>query len=406
MLIFAVAGENNRSIQALTSNFSTTGTHHRAPTSFMDEDREYDDMSFSTDELLKTQFPLHHACRDGDLETVSNLLSSGDFNLYEEDGLYGWTPVHWAAHFGKLTCLMRLLEHGASFDSATNRFNQTPSHIAAFGGKGHCLKWLLHCGAMIDRQDYLGETPVHKAARTGSMECVSLLVSQGCNLSIRNHNSQTPSQLAAECGYHECANYLERATQIQQQAQGVYSELRTPVTHTNPNSSNMIPNGVGGNRTEIVTDPCFTMQGLNGGIVPGAAGEGSTMATNDCDMDMAESMGDGYLQGEAAMFCRAGVKRARDDLDEECFKRMRRAVPVLDSACSSHSPESIAKGTCNPAEKHFLHLDPEKIAQGVNNNYASSMVSSSAFEHYSSVSVQQGYETTFLESLIYNTHGS
>ncbi|XP_033743121.1 ankyrin repeat domain-containing protein 10-like isoform X2 [Pecten maximus] len=368
----------------------------------MDEDREYEGLSSSTDELLKTQFPLHQACRDGDLETLSSLLSSGNYNLYEEDGLYGWTPVHWAAHFGKLTCLMRLLEHGASFDSTTNRFNQTPAHIAAFGGKGHCLKWLLHCGAMINQQDYLGETPIHKAARTGSMECVSLLVSQGCKLSIRNHNNQTPSQVAAESGYQECANYLERATQMQQQAEGVYNELRMPVTQTNPSNSNMIPNGVGGNRTETVADPCFIMQGLNGGIVPSAAGEGSM---DDCDM--AESMEDGCIQGDAAMFLRAGVKRGRDDLEEECFKRMRRAGPVLDNACISCPPEEpIAKDYCNHVEKNFLHLNHDTIRQGVNNNYESSMFSSSALEYYSSISVQQGYENICFDSLIFDAHGS
>ncbi|XP_069130011.1 ankyrin repeat domain-containing protein 10-like isoform X2 [Argopecten irradians] len=365
----------------------------------MDQDSVYGNMSSSTDELLKTQFPLHHACRDGDLETLSNLLSSGNYNLFEEDSLYGWSPVHWAAHFGKLTCLMRLLEHGARFDSTTSRFNQTPAHIAAFRGKGHCLKWLLHCGAMINRQDYLGETPVHKAARTGSMECVSLLVSQGCKLSIRNHNNQTPSQVAVECGYQECANYLERASQMQLQAEGVYNELRMPVTQTNPNNSNTIPNGVGGPRSETRTNPCFVMQGLNGGIVPEADGNG---ITDDCDM-----MEDGCMQEDADMFLRAGVKRGRDDLEEECFKRMRRAGPTLLHASNSCPPDKpMTSDYCSPGEKHFLNLNHDKIMQGVNNNYENSMFSSSALEHYSSICVQQGYENLCLDSLISNAHGT
>ncbi|XP_060071848.1 ankyrin repeat-containing protein DDB_G0279043-like isoform X2 [Ylistrum balloti] len=335
-----------------------TDTRHGATIAFMDEDCGHEDFSSSTDELLKTQFPMHHACRDGDLETLSRLLSSGSYNLYEEDGLYGWTPVHWAAHFGKLTCLMRLLEHGASFDSTTNRFNQTPAHIAAFGGKGHCLKWLLHCGAMINRQDYLGETPIHKAARTGSMECVSLLVSQGCKLSIRNHNNQTPSQVAAECGYQECANYLERATQMQQQAEGVYNELRMPVTQTNQSNSNMIPNGVNGNRT--VTDPNLIMQGLNGGVVPGQTGEDNTA---DCEMDMAESIGDGCMQGEAAMFFRAGMKRGRDDLEEECFKRMRRAEPIRPIVCDVGYHDSSIINSYNAILS--ISTDPMRLPDAV-----------------------------------------
>lgn len=58
---------------------------------------------FSSEELLTLRFPLHRACRDGDLPALCALLQSAPrSDLAAEDSFYGWTPIHWAAHFGKV----------------------------------------------------------------------------------------------------------------------------------------------------------------------------------------------------------------------------------------------------------------------------------------------------------------
>lgn len=61
----------------------------------------------SSEEILQQQFPLHRACRDGDVQIVAALLGEqnelGPSNgLFQEDTFYGWTPTHWAAYFGKV----------------------------------------------------------------------------------------------------------------------------------------------------------------------------------------------------------------------------------------------------------------------------------------------------------------
>ncbi|NXW07378.1 ANR10 protein, partial [Fregetta grallaria] len=138
---------------------------------------------FSSEELLTLRFPLHRACRDGDLPALCALLhSSPRSDLAAEDSFYGWTPIHWAAHFGKLECLMQLVRAGASVNASTTRFAQTPAHIAAFGGHPQCLNWLIQVGANINKQDYVGETPIHKAARSGSMDSISALVAHGAQI--------------------------------------------------------------------------------------------------------------------------------------------------------------------------------------------------------------------------------
>ncbi|XP_038617541.1 ankyrin repeat domain-containing protein 10 isoform X2 [Tachyglossus aculeatus] len=142
---------------------------------------------FSSEELLTLRFPLHRACRDGDLAALCALLQhTSRAHLAAEDSFYGWTPVHWAAHFGKLECLIQLVRAGATLNVCTTRFAQTPAHIAAFGGHPHCLIWLIHAGANINKQDCEGETPIHKAARSGSMDSISALVANGAQIEALN----------------------------------------------------------------------------------------------------------------------------------------------------------------------------------------------------------------------------
>ncbi|XP_030642180.1 ankyrin repeat domain-containing protein 10b [Chanos chanos] len=168
---------------------------------------------FSSEEVLSIRFPLHRACRDGDIGALCSLLqcATNKADLAVEDSFYGWTPLHWAAHFGKLECMMRLVQVGCSVNSVTSRFAQTPTHIAAFGGHPQCLLWLLQSGADINRQDYVGETPVHKAARAGSMECVNALLMHGAKADLRNASGLTAADLAHTQGFQECAQLLSNA---------------------------------------------------------------------------------------------------------------------------------------------------------------------------------------------------
>uniref|UniRef100_A0A3P9KW14 Ankyrin repeat domain 10 n=1 Tax=Oryzias latipes TaxID=8090 RepID=A0A3P9KW14_ORYLA len=173
---------------------------------------------FSSEEVLNSRFPLHRACRDGDVGALCSLLqrTSNPADLAAEDTFYGWTPIHWAAHFGKLECVMRLVQVGCSVNSVTSKFAQTPTHIAAFGGHPECLLWLLQAGADINRQDYVGETPIHKAARAGSLECINALLIQGAKADMRNASGLAAADLAHAQGFQECAQILAQAQNLQQ----------------------------------------------------------------------------------------------------------------------------------------------------------------------------------------------
>ncbi|KAM3862478.1 ankyrin repeat domain-containing protein 10b [Diretmus argenteus] len=172
---------------------------------------------FSSEEVLNVRFPLHRACRDGDVGALCSLLQciSNPADLTVEDTFYGWTPIHWASHFGKLECVMRLVQVGCGVNAVTSRFAQTPTHIAAFGGHPECLLWLLQAGADINRQDYVGEAPIHKAARAGSLDCINALLIQGAKADMRNASGLTAADLAHAQGFQECAEILSNAQNLQ-----------------------------------------------------------------------------------------------------------------------------------------------------------------------------------------------
>ncbi|XP_069746502.1 ankyrin repeat domain-containing protein 10a isoform X2 [Narcine bancroftii] len=164
---------------------------------------------FSSEELLSLRFPLHRACRDGDVAALRSLLAASppaDIGL--EDNFYGWTPLHWAAHFGKLECVIQMVQAGVGVNITTSRFAQTPAHIAAFGGHPQGLLWLIQAGADYNMQDVVGETPVHKAARSGSLDCLNILVSHGAKTDLRNANGLSAAQLALAQGFRECSQFL------------------------------------------------------------------------------------------------------------------------------------------------------------------------------------------------------
>lgn len=171
------------------------------------------DLELCSEEAFTERFPLHRACRDGDVAGLLALLQrlserSDHGHLSTEDSRYGWTPLHWAAHCGQLECVILLVQMGSEVNTCSSRFDQTPTHIAAFGGHSHCVVWLTQAGADVNRQDLTGETPIHKAARTGSLECIQVLLIAGAQPHVKNARGQTAADLAHAKGFHDCFHLI------------------------------------------------------------------------------------------------------------------------------------------------------------------------------------------------------
>ncbi|KAL5011962.1 hypothetical protein ScPMuIL_010513 [Solemya velum] len=344
----------------------------------------------ANEDLFRNQFPLHRVCRDGDLETLSLLLeNSAELNFYEEDGLYGWTPTHWAAYFGKLACLRKIItllpmSRGDKCDIATYRFRQTPLHLAAFSGHPACIQWLVQSGAHINFQDYMGETPIHKAARAGSMECINLLISQGANLRTKNYHGWTPAELANESDHKECGNVLTQALETQVQ--------KDPIRVSSSPDLSTFPISIPAPDHPIN----HTSEGINGGFIP-SLDQPSNDSDSDnvcsskgnqshCDMETCDS--DEFVEDNATRFGLPGIvtvgrKRCLDDFIDECsIKKIRHGEPVIRDMYSGL-----------PVKIHGI------ANGGTNGSLANNHITTSAVEHCSSLSMEQGYENLYINTI-------
>lgn len=163
------------------------------------------------------------ACRQGDYETVENLLQNGqDVNVqsswtYNPDGTisamhviarqghievarslmkYGADikcatftdfrrPLHSAARLGHISMVHFLIENGANFAAQTTRGVQPIQEGAAYGSR-EIAKILLDHGAAVDSRDLAGIQPLHYASQTlDQPNVIRYLHSQGTNIEAR-----------------------------------------------------------------------------------------------------------------------------------------------------------------------------------------------------------------------------
>ncbi|XP_056371637.1 histone-lysine N-methyltransferase EHMT2-like [Oenanthe melanoleuca] len=62
---------------------------------------------------------LHHAAKNGNLEMVELLLSTGQVDVNAQDN-GGWTPIIWAAEHKHIEVIRRLLTRGADVTLTNN----------------------------------------------------------------------------------------------------------------------------------------------------------------------------------------------------------------------------------------------------------------------------------------------
>jgi ankyrin repeat protein len=87
---------------------------------------------------------MNHAINKGNLNRVKTLLNSGtNINVR---GMFGWTPLMYAAFFGRLAILKELLRRGANIN-ARNQWGYTALMYAAIEGRTAVVGELLKRGA-------------------------------------------------------------------------------------------------------------------------------------------------------------------------------------------------------------------------------------------------------------------
>lgn len=141
--------------------------------------------------------PVADAARNGDVETVRELLREGaDVNAAQGDGM---SALHWAAERGDIELMEVLLYAGAEVEAATRIGHYRPLHIASRNGNVEAVDRLIRAGADLSAvTDPSGSTALHLAALSGSDEVIRTLVAAGADLDAREAEwQQTPLIFAA-----------------------------------------------------------------------------------------------------------------------------------------------------------------------------------------------------------------
>ena len=129
-------------------------------------------------EILEDEKKMLLASREGNVEDVGRLLSSGMVDVNCAGGKYQSTPLCEAAYHGNTDVVRILLDRGAEHDRA-DKHGQTALYGAAERGHKDALLLLIDRGAHPDTADKYGQTPLHGAALNGRKEVVKLLLDRG-----------------------------------------------------------------------------------------------------------------------------------------------------------------------------------------------------------------------------------
>ncbi|ETO06029.1 hypothetical protein RFI_31367 [Reticulomyxa filosa] len=105
--------------------------------------------------------PLSHAVEKGHTHVVQWLLSLPGIDVEkggEHHGEY-WTPLHYAARYGRVDAVNLLLQHEAHVNAITSKKKSTALHLACATGSVDCVNTLLKNGANTQLEDIFQCTP-------------------------------------------------------------------------------------------------------------------------------------------------------------------------------------------------------------------------------------------------------
>lgn len=170
--------------------------------------------SCSLESMEGQSYPLHlNSNHMGSQIQTSNSDDSSDSSLpsIEWARLNGFSAVHLAAYFGKLSIIRLVLSTSPEDADLLNNSGQGPLHIAASEGHAEVVSELLRLGANATQQDNDGRTALHVAVLKGRLNIVRLLLrsvdGQGI-ISMADNAGKTPLHLAVMQGRNQIVQVL------------------------------------------------------------------------------------------------------------------------------------------------------------------------------------------------------
>lgn len=115
-----------------------------------------------------------------------------------------------ASGFGNFTAVRKLVSADPELADVKNIYGLTPLHRSALYGRTKVVEILIGKGADINAKDQLyGDTPLHKAVWNGHIETVKFLVSKGANVNAKDKKGRTPLYYAKKRGHKDIVRYLK-----------------------------------------------------------------------------------------------------------------------------------------------------------------------------------------------------
>jgi len=138
--------------------------------------------------------PLHWAARGGSVEVARLLLSRGESVSATDSN--GQTPLFWAAAESRVEVIKFLIEHGADVNCRTTS-GATPLLTAArMAVSPELVEAFVEAGADINARDNRGENALHKLAWYGypdkNIQTARILLGAGADITVRNKDGKTP----------------------------------------------------------------------------------------------------------------------------------------------------------------------------------------------------------------------
>lgn len=151
---------------------------------------------------------LHEAAALGRLEQADRALAARP-DAVAARSPDGFTPLHYAAFFGRPDMVALLIDHGADVNAvADNPTRVRPLHSAAACADVESCRRLLAAGADPDAQQQAGYTALMSAALHGNRELADVLLAAGAATGIATDDGRTAAEFAREGEHDELAELL------------------------------------------------------------------------------------------------------------------------------------------------------------------------------------------------------
>jgi ankyrin repeat protein len=125
---------------------------------------------------------IHDAVRQGDLETVMQLIN-GDPSLVNERMERGYSPLHWAVNRNDTAITRLLIDQGADLE-AKDADGDTPLHWTAYYNRLANCRILVSAGADLNSLNNLEMTPLSAAIESANSAVARFLIHSGPGLNF------------------------------------------------------------------------------------------------------------------------------------------------------------------------------------------------------------------------------